>query len=523
MEKVKRVLSKKVLKLPLGNWLLLLLGLAVFCTLCLATITKSSIWFDEAFGAYLIKFNFLDIARYTSFDVHPPLFYWCLKSWSLIFGYSEIGLRSMSVFFGCIAIIFGYLLTRKLFNRKAANLSLLFMVISPMMVRYGQEMRMYTMMAAIALAATYVLTIAMNSKKKAPWVIYAVLVAAGMWTQYFMVTVWLAHWICRGVIVKYQHHKHFWKNFFSKEWVWTHVLVLALFMPWLPFAAKQVFVVQAYGFWIPSVTANTIPNFLTNVLYYLNSDQITGWMTAAFLVVSIGLLVLGGMIHRRQRDIEWRKSYVSMFIMAVVPVFTLILLSMPPLRSCFVERYLITSALFIAIFMGVVVAYGADIFKSKRWYIATILVVVLMGVGVSNVWRLGNYNKNTSDSNNTRQIIQAVDAASSTNNEPIISSGLYIFYEEAFYATPEHRVYFVEPSSYQGGSLEMIKDNNAHKIKDIGRFAKTHNKIWYVGWCKDNPDGFQAPYAGWTKIREITVKDSVDGSVSYKAIEYRTN
>src|SRR5574344_785036 len=109
MEKIKQVLSRKILKLSIGSWLLLLVGLTIFSILCLMTITKSSIWFDEAFGAYLIKFNFLDIARYTSFDVHPPLFYWCLKSWGMIFGYSEIGLRSMSVFFGCIAIIFGYL------------------------------------------------------------------------------------------------------------------------------------------------------------------------------------------------------------------------------------------------------------------------------------------------------------------------------------------------------------------------------------------------------------------------------
>ena len=216
---LKKIFTSKrcFLGLSILDWLIILVGLGVFSFITLWTITKSSIWFDEAFGAYLIKFNFLDIARYTAADVHPPLYYWLLKLWSMIFGHSELALRSMSMLFGCVAIIFGYLLTHRLFGRKAARVSLIFMVLSPMLIRYGQEARMYTLVATIALAATYVLTFAVNTKKKLPWVLYGILVSLGMWTHYLSAIVWIAHWIWRADNIRRIAKKgKFIKTFFSK-------------------------------------------------------------------------------------------------------------------------------------------------------------------------------------------------------------------------------------------------------------------------------------------------------------------
>ncbi|HUC96602.1 MAG TPA: glycosyltransferase family 39 protein, partial [Candidatus Saccharimonadales bacterium] len=161
----------RILGLEVNDWWFIAAALVIYAIISLWTISKSSIWFDEAFGAYMIHYNFIDIARYTATDVHPPVFYWLLKIWSMIFGNTELGLRSMSVFFGGIAITFGYLLTNRLFTKTAARISLIFMVLSPMFIRYSQEARMYMLVAAIALAATYVLTYAVQTKKKLPWVL----------------------------------------------------------------------------------------------------------------------------------------------------------------------------------------------------------------------------------------------------------------------------------------------------------------------------------------------------------------
>jgi putative membrane protein len=138
-----------------------------FLLLTLPTLAKASIWFDEAFSAYLIRYDFAKIWHLTSVDVHPPLYYFALKIWSLIFGTSDFGLRSLSVFFGVLTLIFAFYLIKRIFkSTKTALLSMVMLAISPMFVRYSQEIRMYMMVAFLSILtvrAFYEIYLAKNS------------------------------------------------------------------------------------------------------------------------------------------------------------------------------------------------------------------------------------------------------------------------------------------------------------------------------------------------------------------------
>lgn len=504
-------------KLSKLDFVSIVAGVSGFLAVSLFTITKSSVWFDEAFGAYLIRFDFWDIARYTAADVHPPLYYWLLKLWSLLFGNSELALRSMSVLFGCITIVIGYLLIRKLFNQKAAMFAMLFMILSPMFIRYSQEMRMYTMVAAIALAATYALIIAVDSKKKMPWIIYGILLGLGMLTHYFIAVIWIAHWLWRADSVRRTVNENkFIKTFFSKQWILSHVLALVVFGAWLPFFVTQLVVVQAFGFWIPPVNPGTLVNFATNVVYYQDVSNVNGWLSVGFIVFVALIIKLSINVYKKLDDNK-SQSYRLIIFMAFAPIVTLFLASMPPLRSSFIDRYLITSALMIAIFTGITLAYGG--YKNKIAKIGFIIFsVILMSLGVINVWQMGNYNKNSHASNNTRQIIESA-VSKSTAGQPIIAATPWLYYEAAFYSTSANTVYYIEPSEYPFGSLAMLKNNDDYKIKDIDKFAIDNPIVWYVGYSSDGK--LEAPYKNWEKIQEVVVNDSVSGNPAYKAIQFK--
>lgn len=506
--------------IQMADWLFIMAGLAVFVAITFWTITKSSIWFDESFGAYMIHFNFIDIARYTASDVHPPLYYWLLKLWTMIFGNTEIGIRSMSVLFGGVSIIFGYLLTDRLFGKKAARTSLLFMVLSPMLVRYGQEARMYTLVTAIALAATYVLTFAVTTKKKLPWVIYGVLVSLGMWTHYFSAIVWISHWIWRADVIRRIAKKgRFLKTFFTKEWILAHVVAVGLFLPWMPLFFKQMFVVQAFGFWIPKVTSDTPINFLTNVIYYQDSTNVNGWLALGFLVVVVLIGVLSYRIYKTLND-DQRQFYRLIASIAFAPIVILFLLSMPPLRPSFIDRYLITSTVGIAIFIGVTLTFGVKLYRTV-WQISimALCVAILMVIGISNVWYFGNYNKNTHNSSGARQIVQ-VAVSHSSGNQPIIASSPWMYYESVFYSTSNHPVYYLAPSSYPYGSLDMLKYNDKNKIMDISEFAKINSVIWYIGYIGTSGE-LKVPYSNWTVLQKYKINDPIKGTPEYEAIQYR--
>lgn len=523
---MKNALSSVMARLrqsPRFDWLVLGGGLATYGALTLNKITASSIWFDEAFSAYLVRFDFLEIARYTATDVHPPLYYWFLKVWTELFGTSELAFRSMSLFFGMVAIVFGFLLVRRLFGRKAAYISVLLLAISPMLIRYGQEARMYTMAAAIALAATYVLTFAVKSKERKPWILYGVLVSLGMWTHYFTALVWLSHWAWR-LMVKWQdgkRGKELKQSFFDKNWMFTHILAVVLFVPWAIVMLIQMTVVQAGGFWIGPVSVNTFANYLSNVLYYLEHEPAIGLYGTAAVVV-VALLIIFGVNLYKSLNKAGKRNYLLVVAMACVPVLLLFILSTPPIRSSFVERYLVPAAVSFSLLAGVTFALGFKNAKRQIWRVLAIgTVAVCMVFGILNVYHYGNYNKNSQTKVMTREVVQAIQSMAEPG-EPIIVADQWVFYEAVFYADDRNPMYLInEKIDFKFGSDDMIEFNDKYKIYDIDAFAQEHPKVWYMGYSADKQ--LTPPVEGWEEIQNFSVVDQVIFKDPYKAAEYQTS
>jgi uncharacterized membrane protein YgdD (TMEM256/DUF423 family) len=279
----------------------------------------------------------------------------------------------------------------------------------------------------------------------------------------------------------------------------------------------QLTIVQAFGFWIPPVTPDTPINFLTNVIYYQDVGQATGWMAAAFVGMSIILGVLAFKVYRSLDDAK-KQSYRLIMAIAFVPMVLLIALSMPPLRSSFIDRYLMTSVVGIALFIGTTFALGAKHLGIKWRVIVPASLVIMMAIGVTNVWQIGNYNKNEHSSKQTRQIIEAASANSSTG-QPIIAESPWLFYEAAFYSTKDHPVYYVDPIEYNFGSLEMLKKDDNGKIKNVAEFTSEHPIFWYIAFSKSGE--VTKPYDNWKEIQEITLDDPINGCPEYKAIQYK--
>lgn len=488
--------------------------IAVYLYLSIVNIGKFSIWFDEAFGTFLIKFNFFDIAKYTAYDVHPPLYYWLLKIWSFI-GKDEITLRLMSVFFGVIALTFGYLLVKKLFNKKIALFSLMFAVISPTLIRYSQEARMYTLILAIVFAATYVLVKALESKKRVFWIIYGVLVALGMLTHYFTALFWIAHWTWRFDNIRRLNPKNkIIKEFFSKDWLAAHAIAIGLFAFWLPLFFLQFFVVQTLGFWIPPVTLNTLTSFITNLFVYEDAGKVTGWLSL-LIIISISFAAYIGFKVYNQLSFENRSRLRLLIYMTLIPVVLLFIISMPPMRPYFIDRYLFASVVMTPIVFAIIFAFAKT--NNKINYLIKLILIFISILGITNVYNLGNYNKNTNQSNNTREVMQLI-VDKSSNKEPIIVNNQYFFYEAVFYESSANRVHFISTDKYYG-SVKMLENESDHKIKDLKAFVRKNPIIWYVG--RSGSDELNAPFS-CKPIETINFDDTITGEPAYKAIKCDT-
>ena len=465
-----------------------------FVLLACLTLDKS-VWFDESYSAYLVRGDFSEIWALTAKDVHPPLFYFCLKIWSSIFGTSEVAMRFMSVFFGCVAIVFAFHLLKKLFGVKKAAISTLALAISPVFVRYGQEMRMYTMVLMIVFAASFMLTLALESREKKYWVFYGILVSLGMWTHYFTAFAWLVQ-----LIYIIYMRRGFRKTFKDRGVVLAYTLAILLYLPWMPEFFAQTKEVQG-GFWISEMSVGTVADYATDTLIYSEAGAAKSWV-AALVVLAIGLFIYwAGRIYREAKE---KQGLRLVFFMAFLPPVLLMLASLPPLKPMFINRYVLYGAAFSWVVIGLILArvigrtgaqgelksagrvewygkkVGAGALKIRGawgWRAgAAGVMMVFLGCAV-----VGNVNVALREPSGYMKEMVGMVAAMAEEGEAILAEDEWIYYDAVFYSTAKHPVYFVEDwSEYEYGSFEPIREIQYNLAKDFSEFSKEHKSFWYI-------------------------------------------
>lgn len=128
-------------------------------------IGSSNFWYDESFSGMLMKEDFIDLYKIIIKDkVHPPIYYTLLKIWSLLFGNTDVALRSLSLIIGMALIIASFYFVYKTFGKKAALISSILFSFSPFFILYSVEARSYIMLALESLIYVF-LSIRVLKKK----------------------------------------------------------------------------------------------------------------------------------------------------------------------------------------------------------------------------------------------------------------------------------------------------------------------------------------------------------------------
>jgi mannosyltransferase len=174
---------------------------AALCIITLAAfvlrvfhLDVQSLWYDEAFSAYLAHFDLATITARTAADIQPPLYYYLLNFWITLTGDSEFALRFFSLGFGVLTIPLLYAMARRLFDETIALVAALLATMSPLYVWYSQEARMYTLITFLLLLSSYALLRTLEGIRRDPtrldlrqpwWAVYVAANIAAVYTHYF--------------------------------------------------------------------------------------------------------------------------------------------------------------------------------------------------------------------------------------------------------------------------------------------------------------------------------------------------
>lgn len=355
------------LKIDKGIFLIVLFGLV----LRLFAINQS-FWLDEATSALVVRdFSLTEIfTKFLPGDFHPPLYYVFLKGWSAVFGYSELALRSMSLFFGLLSIVLVFFVTQRLFeNKKISYLASTLLATSGLHVYYSQEARMYSMATFFVLLAIYYFqSILKKDARLGEWLVFSLLLALVLLTDYLSGFILLVFWV---YVLFFRKGKD-WRLFF----ILAHIPLAIMAFYWREHFLSQLAlgssVENANPVWWQILGQGNLKN-----IFLIFAKFIIGRVTifnkfVYFGVLGILSLFFANLLLRPifTRNLKPIKQYFFVWLWLAIPIVAGIIISLAiPVLSYF--RYLFVLPAFY-----ILVAKGVFSFKDRRLLIIKVLLVV---------------------------------------------------------------------------------------------------------------------------------------------------
>ncbi|MEO0429912.1 MAG: glycosyltransferase family 39 protein [Pseudomonadota bacterium] len=116
--------------------------------------------------------------------LHPPLYYFVLRGWVDLAGFSTENLRLLSGFFSVLLLGAAGWLGRELFQSDRAGLAMAALVaVSPIFIRYAQEARSYTLWLLFGVLAAVFFLRALRGTGVRDWWLCLLLLAVAFWTH----------------------------------------------------------------------------------------------------------------------------------------------------------------------------------------------------------------------------------------------------------------------------------------------------------------------------------------------------
>ncbi len=173
---------QKFLKEYFLHILVLVVGGGIFIGGCF----QNSLWFDDSYSVGLVSNDLIDVIKWATFDVHPPLYYIMLKLFTMVFGNSLAVMRIFSAIGAILFASLGITHIRRDFGKKIGFWYTFVTVFSASTLNYALQIRMYTWTAFfVMLTAIYAYRYFNQPDSKKNRVLFLVFSIASAYTHYF--------------------------------------------------------------------------------------------------------------------------------------------------------------------------------------------------------------------------------------------------------------------------------------------------------------------------------------------------
>ncbi|MEK7499402.1 MAG: glycosyltransferase family 39 protein, partial [Patescibacteria group bacterium] len=378
-------------------------------------------------------------------------------------------------------------------SRRAGIYAATLLAVSPWVISYGWEARMYPLGMVFALLSSYALLHAIRDKSFTWFSLYGLLAVALAYTHYYwfftiagqiLFTVGVLVRSTKWRIGEMVQSRIFWGGVLSAS------IAIVLFSPWLPVFLQQLSQVQN-NYWVPPIASTSIPD--TFYHFFVPTVDIVPHH-GLILLVSL-LPIVGTIILWLYCSILFRKNDGVRFIvlLGVVPMLMSIFISFTG-RSLYNDRFFAFSGIFIF----VLIAYVLSVIKKP---ILRRILFLLFVLGL--LLALMQYR-------NELDIEHKIGSHAATkyiyterkNTEQVLVSSPFVYFAVLHYATEEFltkddvHLYSKtgELSHFSGGPILTQAD-----IVGAQDIAKFKGVVWVVDTTGFGEGAFEQP-KNWQEI-----------------------
>ncbi len=411
-----------------------------------------SLWRDEV---DTVRFATQPLGELLRMFVTPghngPLYYLLMRPWILFFGHRDFALRYASLLVGLLVLPLGYQVMRKWAGKRVGRLTALLLAVSPFVVWYSQELRMYMCVLCIALASTWCWQRALWDRRPLFWGPYVLLISAGIYMHFLLALLIPTHLLLALLRPRDVRAGFPW-------WVLAYGFFV---LPYIPLAwwQKKLLFSPTFRTGHPFVP---LPEMIARLLYVfaegMHRVRLPSPLPPYAPIVPLLFLALAGLFLAappRARD------RVMLFLWFLLPILGLYAISLE--LPLFTERYLIWT---LPPLLALVALGGRTLWRWRGIFVVAwgfMLSFMLLGLG---------YQVRFPIKPDMRGAVAYVEAHRSPESVVLLHLG-YLKHAYMYYAPGSRAALREAPAPGPGGTLEQTGRDILARVGD-------HRDVWYV-------------------------------------------
>lgn len=357
-----------------------IIALMAFSIFLFIDAYNDSFVFDEAYTMAMIQHSFSDIWNITATDVHPPLYYFMLKSFTLIFGDSLLTLRIFSSLGIAGIFLIGMFSIRRNFGAGVSLMFIILITILPVTQFLADEVRMYSWSMFFTLANVMAAYEVYKKSTKYNNFILLLTALCASYTHYYSL---MGAATIFGILLLFM--------IIEKKKITYTIIVISLFVIgysfWIPELLYQIGAVN-HNYWI---TRLTLKDLLLFTYYPFSPKEPTHPYTIFNLPVmaialSIMLLLIASIAiftTREYKNLNKSKINTALVFIAVffIPVISAIILSYT-MKPIMIPRYMtcLLGSLILGISILLFELYESGTNKTRNLILVSICMLYILSV-----------------------------------------------------------------------------------------------------------------------------------------------